>query len=120
MEVTVYNVQGQRIVEGVPDQPIMQHVADVVTVLETCFGNQARRLLLYDTNLTPQFFDIRSGEAGEILQKLRNYEIRLAIVRSPTQRLSRRFDELLVDEQRGPYFRMFDDRSAAEQWLCSG
>lgn len=38
---------------------------------------------------------------GEILQKLRNYHIRLVIVRSPTLRLSRRFDQLMADESRG-------------------
>ena len=119
MEFTVHELDGQHLVEGAPGQPMMKSVSDVSTLLEACFENAAKRLLLYSENLTERFFDLSSGEAGEILQKLRNYHIRLALVRSPTLQLSRRFDELMADESRGSDFRLFDDRAAAQEWLCS-
>jgi hypothetical protein len=97
----------------------MRRVADVTRAIEACFEHDAWRLLLYPENLTERFFDLSSGEAGEILQKLRNYHIRFALVRTPTLRLSSRFGELLADESRGPYFRLFDERSAAQEWLVS-
>jgi len=118
MEFTVHDIHGQRFVEGAPRQPLMRRVEDISTVLEACFDNAAYRLLIYPENLTERFFDLSSGEAGEILQKLRNYHIRLAVVRTPTLRLSSRFGELLADESREPYFRLFDERSAAQDWLC--
>ena len=120
MEFSVRDVQGQRFLEAAPGQPLMRRVADVTTVLEACFDNAVDRLLLYSENLTEHFFDLSSGEAGEILQKLRNYHIRLAIVRSPALRLSSRFSELMADESRGSYFRLFDERAAAQEWLCFG
>ena len=120
MQLTVCDVQGRRLLEGAPGQPLMASVEDLSRVLEACFENAAHNLLLYPENLTERFFDLSSGEAGAILQKLRNYHIRLAIVRSATLRLSSRFDELIADENRGPYFRLFDERSAAQEWLCSG
>jgi hypothetical protein len=119
MSFTLQAVRGQRFVEGAPGRRIMGRVADVTTVIEACFDNQARSLLLYPENLTERFFDLSSGEAGEILQKLRNYHIRLAVVRTPSLRLSSRFGELMADEQRGSYFRLFDQRSAAEEWLVA-
>jgi hypothetical protein len=91
----------------------------VTAVIEASFYDATRRVLLYPENLTARFFDLSSGEAGEILQKLRNYHIRLAIVRTPELRLSSRFGELLADERGDPYFGLFDDRAAAEAWLCS-
>jgi hypothetical protein len=54
-----------------------------------------------------------------ILQKLRNYHIRLAVLHSPTLQLSSRFGEMLEDESRKPYFRLFDKRSSALEWLCA-
>ncbi len=39
--------------------------------------------LLYAANLTRGFFDLSSEEAGAILQQLRNYGIRLAVVCVP-------------------------------------
>ena len=86
-------------------------------MLEACFDNTATRLLLYSENLTEHFFDLSSGAAGEMLQKLSNYNIRRAIVRAPSLHLSRRFDVLMTEESCGSYFCLFDQR-AAQEWLC--
>lgn len=117
MELIVREVDGQQVVEGPLGQPLLRRVTDLGILLETCFSHATTRILLYPENLTEHFFDLRSGEAGEILQKLRTYRLRLAIVSPPTLQLSRRFVELLADEQRGAYFRMFADRAAAQVWL---
>lgn len=119
MEFTVHDRHGQRFIEGAQGQPLIKQADQVTTVLEACLANGADRLLLYPSNFPARFFDLSSGEAGAILQKLRLYGIRLAVVRSPTLQMSRRFGELLADEQRGPYVRLFDTRDGAEQWLCS-
>jgi hypothetical protein len=119
VEYALRETSGARYLEGTPKQPLIRRPEDVIAVLEACFAGGARRLLLYPENLSLRFFDLKSGEAGEILQKLRNYHIQLAIVSTPTLQLSQRFAELLADEQRGPYFRLFEERSAAEAWLSS-
>ena len=119
MEMTVHEGPGQRFGEGPAGQPLMQRVGDVTRVIEVCFAERIHAVLLYAENLTERFFDLSSGEAGEILQKLRNYNIRLALVAPPTLQLSQRFRELLLDEQRGPYFRLFETRAMAEAWLAS-
>jgi hypothetical protein len=35
-------------------------------------------------------------------------------------RLDNHFGEMMADENRGPYFRLFDERPAAQEWLCFG
>lgn len=119
MELIVRDGPGQRFAEGPPGEPLMRRVGDVTRVIEVCFGECINAVLLYAENLTERFFDLSSGEAGEILQKLRNYNIRLALVAPPTLQLSQRFRELLLDEQRGPYFRLFETRAGAQAWLAS-
>jgi hypothetical protein len=119
MALTVHDAGGCRLLEGAPGERLMARADDVVTVIESCFEHGSYAVLLYPENLSERFFDLSSGEAGTILQKLRNYHIRLAIVRTPALELSRRFEELLLDENRGPYFRLLDDRAAAETWLCA-
>jgi hypothetical protein len=119
MEFQLRALHGQQYIEGTPGQPMMQQASDVITVIEECFANEVRRVLIYSENLTERFFDLKSGDAGEILQKLRNYNIRLAVVRAPALVLNQRFQELLIDEQRGSYFRLFDDQASAQEWLAS-
>ncbi|KAB8145594.1 DUF4180 domain-containing protein [Chloroflexia bacterium SDU3-3] len=110
--------QGEQIVVGQAGESYMGGPADAARLIEACFEHGASRLLLYPENLSPQFFDLSSGDAGEVLQKLRNYRIRLAILRTPALRLSSRFGELLADEAEGSYFRLFDGREEALAWLA--
>ena len=91
---------------------------DATLVLEACFAVPTRLALLYSSNLTPRFFDVSSREAGDILQKLRTYHVRVAVVREPGgPRQSRRFHELLEAERRDGHFDVFDDRGTAVAWL---
>ena len=73
--------------------------------------------MLYSENLPDRFFDLSSGEAGAILQKFRNYNIRLAIVCSSSVRLSQRFGEMVAEERRGRNFGLFETKDSARQWL---
>ena len=80
--------------------------------------NEVDSALLHAENLTENFFDLSSGEAGAVLQKLRNYKIRIAVVYSPDSiRLSSRFSEMAAEEWRAGYFRLFESDRAAREWL---
>jgi hypothetical protein len=118
MELTVVEEAGVKVVEGVPDQPFMSTIADTDRLIEECFSGGAGSVLLYAQNLPPAFFDLSSGEAGAILQKLRNYRIRLAVVCPPgAAQQSSRFSEMVAEEGRGPHFGVFETRGAAREWL---
>jgi hypothetical protein len=85
--------------------------------LGECFGAQTRLALLYAENLPPAFFDVSSQEAGAILQKLRNYGVRLAVVAPPGHvTMSSRFSEAAA-EKRDNLFGIFVTRDKALAWL---
>jgi len=109
---------GIRFIEGPPGQPLMRTVQDTGLVLEACFSAATDSAILYPENLTEAFFDLSSGEAGEILQKFRNYRIRAAVVCAPgAVRFSTRFAEMAVEETRGKHFGVVETRQAAQEWL---
>lgn len=118
MKLTMAEVEGVRFVEGQPDQAYLSRVQDVIRLLEACGEHEAEAALLYAPNLTPAFFDLSSGEAGEILLKLQNYRIRLAVVCPPgSVKFSSRFGDLLAEVRRGREFSVFETRAAALVWL---
>lgn len=112
---------GVRAIEGPPGEPWLATVHDAARIVEECLSSDVDAALLYAPNLTPAFFDLSSREAGEILQKLRNYRIRLAVV-APTGSvtLSSRFGEMLAEERRGRFFGVFETREEALTWLAGG
>lgn len=94
---------------------------DVVDIIGACLENNVLSVLMYAENLTEGFFDLSSGEAGAILQKLRNYRIKLAIV-APGDEFpqSSMFRQMVVEESKGNDFRIFEDPGSAEAWLKRG
>jgi hypothetical protein len=115
----VVEENGLRLVEGPPEQRLMLVADDAARVVEACLSESVNAALLYAPNLTERFFDLSSGDAGTVLQKLRNYRLRLAVVCPPgSVRFSSRFSEVVAEERRGPWFGVFDTREAALAWLA--
>jgi len=116
--LTVSEHSGVPFVEGSPNSQLLSKTDDVNRIIEACASAQAGLALLYAANMTPRFFDLSSGEAGVVLQRLRNYGIRVALICPPESvRFSSRFPELIAEENRLPYFRFFESTEAAREWL---
>ena len=112
--VTTVHHAGATIVEGDSGEPVIRRTDDASRLLEACFSAKTKCALLYPANMTPRFFDLSSGEAGLILDKLRRFRIRLAVVCPPgSVTFSSRFAELRADD-----LRIFDTRDAALEWLA--
>ena len=106
-------------VEGSPGQPLLRDARDIKVVLEACFAVPTRSALLYADNMPAAFFDVSSQQAGAILQKLRNYGVRLAVVApAGSVEMSSRFGELAAAERRDRAFGIFESREAALNWLA--
>jgi uncharacterized protein DUF4180 len=104
---------GAAIVEGDAGEPLIRRTDDAARLLEACFSAKTTSALLYPANVTPRFFDLSSGEAGLVLDKLRRFRIRLAVVCAPgSVAFSSRFAELRADD-----LRIFETRDAALAWL---
>lgn len=90
---------------------------DVPDAIGASFGTQG--LLLLPENLAPQFFDLRSGIAGELFQKFSNYRIKLAIVVEQEKDYGERFKELMWEHRKHTLIRFFTNQADAQFWLES-
>jgi hypothetical protein len=96
-------------------EPLVRKPDDAARIVEGCWAAKSRAALLYPEHLTPRFFDLSSAEAGIVLDKLRRFRVRLAVVCPPgAVEFSSRFHEILCDD-----FQVFDAREAAVAWLTS-
>jgi hypothetical protein len=87
-------------------------ISDAIT-----YGLEHGSLILFESNLSPEFFDLRSGIAGEMMQKCVNYRIPLAIVVVAPEGHGERFCELVREHQSHPSVRFFLSESKARAWL---
>jgi hypothetical protein len=74
-------------------------------------------LMLDESAFGPDFFDLRTGLAGELFQKFTQYRAKLAIVVADDQSHGVRFGELIFEHRTHPDVRFFSSEQLARQWL---
>jgi hypothetical protein len=88
---------------------------DINDVIGACFG--AAGIIFDEADLAPEFFDLRTGWAGELFQKLVNYGLRAAIVVPDPAAYSKRLQELAYEHRTHPAVRFVPSRADADAWL---
>ncbi|WP_164110333.1 MULTISPECIES: DUF4180 domain-containing protein [Sphingobacterium] len=71
--------QGQ-IAEITGDSVFIRNQDDALNLMMNSLYGGADKLILHQTNITSDFFNLRTKLAGDILQKFSTYQVRLAIV----------------------------------------
>ena len=80
MNVELHTINGIPIAEVVSDRIIISETQDALDLMADCGYQGARSIIIREKNIIPDFFDLKTGIAGDILQKFSNYDVRLAIV----------------------------------------
>lgn len=82
MEIEVRESNGEKIALVPSDNPLtIKTTQDAVELLMNCNYNlDTAKIIIHEQHLTPAFFDLKTGVAGDILQKFSTYTGHLAIV----------------------------------------
>lgn len=80
MEIEVHQTGEIIIAELISDDILIGTSDDGIDLLGNLYFQGFDRLVIHEKNIAPGFFDLKSGIAGEILQKFSTYRVRLAIV----------------------------------------
>jgi len=80
MDINLISVNDFYIAEIVSDIIEINTAQDALDILANCAYQDARRIVMYQENITDSFFDLKTTLAGDILQKFSNYNVKLAIV----------------------------------------
>jgi hypothetical protein len=80
MQTISHLIKAFKIAEIISEDILIQTTEDGLELLGNIYYQDFDGLILHAKNITPAFFDLKNGMAGEILQKFSNYRVRLAIV----------------------------------------
>ncbi|MFO7620158.1 MAG: DUF4180 domain-containing protein [Bacteroidales bacterium] len=74
---------------------------DILDIMGEIGYQGCSKLIVHSGDLIGDFFDLRTGLAGEILQKFSNYRMRLAIVGDFSHLTSRSWHDFIRESNRG-------------------
>jgi hypothetical protein len=101
------------IAELISKEFIINDVQDAVDLLAESGSADCSSIIILLDNLDKRFFDLKTGFAGEILQKFSNYRVRLAIVGDFAGYTSKSLREFIRESNRGGLIIFCDTVSSA-------
>jgi len=121
MPAESYSLHGVRVFEYDGEAPCLRTVRDATDVIGLALGQSATLVLIPIDRLDPSFFELRTGLAGEILQKFVNYRLRVAILGDYAQHAaaSTSLRDFIRECNRGAAVWFLADRAELERRLLS-
>jgi hypothetical protein len=80
MKIEIFDINEVCIAEIVSGDIEIRNVQNALDILSECYSRGASSIILNEKNIVPDFFDLKTGLAGEILRKFSMYHFKLAIV----------------------------------------
>ncbi len=105
------------IAEVVSEDLIISRIEDGVDLMGNIYYQGFDRMVIHEKNITTEFFDLKSGMAGEILQKFSTYRVRLAIVGDFAKYPSKSLKDFIFESNKGRHINFVGSREEAMKVL---
>jgi len=80
MEIDIIEINGNNIAVLRSLGILIQETQDALDLMAEASYLNSHKIIVKEDQVTPAFFDLKSGLAGEILQKFSTYNVQLAII----------------------------------------
>ncbi|MPR36164.1 DUF4180 domain-containing protein [Salmonirosea aquatica] len=101
MKIEDHTLNSIKIAEVLSEESIIKTAEDGLDLLGNLYYQGFDGIILYEKNIVPEFFDLKNGMAGEILQKFSNYRVRLAIVGDFTAHTGNSIRDFMYESNKG-------------------
>ena len=101
------------IAEVVAENVVINNVEEGVDLIGNAYYQGFDKVILYKKNVSSDFFDLKTGMAGEILQKFSNYRIRLVIVGDFSVYTSKSLHDFIRESNQGKLVNFLSSKEEA-------
>ena len=101
MRFDTHHTGHTKIAEIHSDGLIIGNIEDALNVLGDAYYQGYDGIILYERNITPDFFDLKTRMSGEILQKFSNYRMRLVIIGDFSKYKSQSLTNFISESNKG-------------------
>jgi Domain of unknown function (DUF4180) len=112
MKIETHTTNNTNIAEIISKEIIINDAADGLDLLGNLYYQGFDKIIIYKQNITADFFDLKNGIAGEILQKFSNYRVSLAIIGDFNAFVSKSVKDFIYESNKGKHINFL--ASAAE------
>lgn len=97
---------------------LINNAQDALDLMATInHSYECHKMLINESIINESFFDLKTGLAGEILQKYTNYNVKLAIVGDFQKYSSKSLHDFIFESNKGRQFFFLSDQETAIERL---
>ncbi len=119
MELSYFKSSGFEIAELMSEKKVIMTTQDALDIMANAQYQGASHIIIYEKQLNPDFFDLRTGLAGDILQKFSNYQMKLLIIGEFTKFKSKSLAAFIAESNRVKQVVFVADKEAALEKIAS-
>jgi hypothetical protein len=101
MKIITHSANNLQIAELISDDILIATAEEGGQLLADLYYQGFDQIILRAAQLAPDFFDLKSGLAGEVLQKCSNFRLRLAIVGNFKEVESKSLRDFIYESNKG-------------------
>lgn len=101
MNIEIHQTGETRIAEVISDEVLIKNPEDGLQLLADLYYQNFDKIIIKEQNICTEFFDLKTGIAGEILQKFSNYRVQLAIVGDFSKYQSKSIKDFIYESNKG-------------------
>ena len=106
------------VAEVLGEETIINSVDDSIDLIGNAYYQGFGHLIVHTEQIAPDFFDLKTKLAGEILQKFSNYRMRLFIVGDFSETTSKSLLDFIRESNQGKLVNFVQDIHEVEQRLA--
>lgn len=111
MEIKTHNIEDTKVAEIITDKVILRSTEDGLDLLGNLYYQGFDKIIIHEKNITPEFFDLRTKIAGEILQKFAQYQMPLIIVGDFSKYQSKSLNDFIFESNKSKQINFIEDLS---------
>ena len=111
MEIKTHNIDNTKVAEIITDKIILRSTEDGLDLLGNLYYQGFDKIIIHEKNITPEFFDLRTKIAGEILQKFAQYQMPLIIVGDFSKYKSKSLNDFIFESNKSQQINFIKDLS---------
>ncbi|WP_316836103.1 DUF4180 domain-containing protein [Pedobacter nutrimenti] len=119
MNIKTHRIGERKLAEIISDSVLINNAEEGLQLLVDLYYQDFESIIIHENNITPVFFDLKTGLAGEILQKFSNYRVRLAIVGDFEKYPGKSIRDFIFESNKGRLINFLSTADEAKDKLLS-
>lgn len=113
MNIETHHIKDIKAAEIITDEIILRTTEDGLDLLGNLYYQGFDKIIMHEKNIIPDFFDLKTKIAGDILQKFTQYQMALTIVGDFSKFKSNSLNDFIFESNKGKQINFVNSLSEA-------